>query len=169
MFYIVDQHAAHERILYDNLVKQINNNQVVLQDLLVPYIFDVSPSEREVLCNNIEELGKYGFKIDLLSGNSFSLYAVPICCANMNLQQFVSTILDDMQTRKTSVDFIKESLMQAACKSAVKGEDDLNNGEILELIEQMRVSGGAKFCPHGRPTVIKFDRADLEKIFKRIL
>ena len=167
-FYIIDQHAAHEKLLYDKLTEQVNKNDSAVQDLLVPYIFDVSPSEKGALCERLPEINDYGFKIDLLSGCSFSLYALPSCCTNINLKKFVSLLLCDMDNIKRGSEYIKEDLMQAACKSAVKGEDNLNESEIESLIKQMKESDSAKFCPHGRPTVIKFGRDDLEKLFKRI-
>lgn len=166
-FYLIDQHAAHEKILYDKLVKQMDNGETFLQDLLVPYIFDVSPSEKTLMDENLPRINSCGFKIDALSGNSYSLYALPVCCSKMDLKNFISILLQNIEEIKNNSDFLKENIMQAACKSAVKGEDDLAPGEICDLIKQMNQSESAKFCPHGRPTVIKFSKYDLEKLFKR--
>ncbi|MCI8458068.1 MAG: DNA mismatch repair endonuclease MutL [Clostridia bacterium] len=168
-FYIIDQHAAHEKLLYDKLLQQAESGDMVVQDLLVPYIFDVSPSENVKLREQLAEINACGFKIDALNGCSFSLYALPVCCSDLNLQQFVALLLDDSDMRKNGVVFQKERLMQAACKSAVKGEDDLTENEIECLIKQMQASGSARFCPHGRPTVIQCKRSDLEKAFKRLV
>ena len=168
-FYIIDQHAAHEKILYDKLVEQVGREGTAIQDLLIPYIFDVSPSEKVALTDNLKDINALGFKIDPLSGNSFSLYAVPMICADMDFKRFVSLLLDGFDYKKSQTEFIKEKLMQAACKSAIKGEDDLSQSEIDALLDQMRKSESTKFCPHGRPTVIKFSKYDLEKLFKRAL
>ena len=167
--YLIDQHAAHEKLLYDKLTAQVNGGQTALQDLLVPYIFEVTPTECAMLTECLPQLNACGFKIDPLSGNTFSLYALPVCCANMNLRSFISILLTDVDKTKSNADLLKETLMQAACKSAVKGEDDLSQSEIDALLTQMLATESARFCPHGRPTVIRYARADLEKIFKRIV
>lgn len=166
-FYIIDQHAAHEKLLYDKLVAQTDESEMAIQDLLLPYIFDVTPTEAIILSENLEQINSCGFKIDKLHGNSFSLYALPVCCCEMNFKKFISDLMNDITSKKNRSDFIKESLMQAACKSAVKGEMDLTQNEIDSLITDMQKSGSAKFCPHGRPTVIKFSKYELEKFFKR--
>ena len=147
---------------------QIDESEIVLQDLLIPYIFDVTPTEATLLFENLPEINVCGFKIDKLNGNSFSFYALPVCCSDMDLKKFVSILLTDITEKKTRSDFIKESLMQAACKSAVKGEMDLTKKEIDSLIVDIEKSRTAKFCPHGRPTVIKFSKYELEKFFKRV-
>ncbi len=166
-FYIIDQHAAHEKLLYDKLVTQTDESAMAIQDLLLPYIFDVTPTETIILSENLEQINSCGFKIDKLHGNSFSLYALPVCCCEMNFKKFISDLMNDITSKKNRSDFIKESLMQAACKNAVKGEMDLTQNEIDSLITDMQKSGSAKFCPHGRPTVIKFSKYELEKFFKR--
>ena len=151
-FYIIDQHAAHEKLLYDKLVMQIDESEIVLQDLLIPYIFDVTPTEATLLFENLPEINVCGFKIDKLNGNSFSLYALPVGCSDMDLKKFVCILLTDI----------------AACKRAVKGEMDLTKKQLDSLIVDIEKSGTAKFCPHGRPTVIKFSKYELEKFFKRV-
>lgn len=166
-FYIIDQHAAHEKLLYDKLVTQTDESAMAIQDLLLPYIFDVTPTETIILSENLEQINSCGFKIDKLHGNSFSLYALPVCCCEMNFKKFISDLMNDITSKKNRSDFIKESLMQVACKNAVKGEMDLTQNEIDSLITDMQKSGSAKFCPHGRPTVIKFSKYELEKFFKR--
>lgn len=168
-FYIIDQHAAHEKILYDKLVKQVDAGDTAVQDLLIPYIFDVTATEKVILQEILPEINRCGFKIDPLSGCSFSLYGIPACCADINLQTFVSVLLDNIDTPKKNSDFLKEKLMQAACKSAVKGEEDLSENEINKLITEMQQSNSTKFCPHGRPIIMQCTIADLEKLFKRTI
>ncbi len=167
-FYIIDQHAAHEKLLYDQLIKRINTDNTAIQDLLVPYIFEVTPTEKILLCDRLSQINTYGFKIDPLNGCSFTLYAVPVCCADIDLRKFISILLNDLEAPHNHADFIKESLMQAACKSAVKGEDNLTENEIQTLLCQMQQSSMTKFCPHGRPIIIQYKKSDLEKLFKRV-
>ena len=166
-FYLIDQHAAHEKLLYDKLAEQFESGELAVQDLLVPYIFEVSPSEKVALSETLPKLSEFGFKIDALSGNAFSLYALPVCCSDIDLKHFMAVLLSDMEIGKRGFDFVKEKLMQAACKSAVKGEDDLAKSEIDKLLAQMRKADLTRFCPHGRPIIIKFSKHDLEKLFKR--
>ena len=166
-FYLIDQHAAHEKLLYDKLAEQFESGELAVQDLLVPYIFEVSPSEKVALSETLPKMSEFGFKIDALSGNAFSLYALPVCCSDIDLKHFMAVLLSDMDIGKRGFDFVKEKLMQAACKSAVKGEDDLAKSEIDKLLAQMRKADLTRFCPHGRPIIIKFSKHDLEKLFKR--
>ena len=156
-FYIIDQHAAHEKLLYDQLKKQTETGNIATQELLVPYVFEVTPTEQVLLSERLSELKTNGFGIDPLNDCSFSLYAIPVCCVNMNVQQFVSALLHSNETPK------------AACKSAVKGEEDLTQDEIDSLLRQMAQSNTAYFCPHGRPIMIRCTKSDLEKAFKRIV
>ena len=124
--------------MYDKLVAQTDESEMAIQDLLLPYIFDVTPTEAIILSENLEQINSCGFKIDKLHGNSFSLYALPVCCCEMNFKKFISDLMNDITSKKNRSDFIKESLMQAACKNAVKGEMDLTQNEIDSLITDVQ-------------------------------
>lgn len=169
IFYVIDQHAAHEKLLYDTLVSQIESGSTAMQDLLVPYVFETSPTECALLEDSLPQINACGFHIVAQSTPKFAVMSLPACCADMNMKKFVSLLLTDIGERKTSVQFLKEQLMQAACKSAVKGEEDLSENEIDCLIRQLRQSGCTRFCPHGRPIILQYTKYDLEKIFKRIV
>ena len=168
--YMIDQHAAHERLLYDKYIRCIDEGNIAVQSLLIPFVFDVSHNEKELIVDALEELARVGFTIAPFGGSSFSLSGVPSLCYNINLKDFVSTLLEKIRDGKVKKsEFIKDAVAQSACKAAVKGEDDLELSEISCLIEAMNANGGVLLCPHGRPTVIQIKRSEIEKWFKRIV
>jgi len=165
---LIDQHAAHERILYDKLKTEIDESNAV-QELLVPYIFDTTFSESEILSEHAEILKNCGFEIDSLSGDAYSLRSIPACLSQMNLQVFVSDLLSVLKNgRIAKSDFIKSTVMQTACKAAVKANMDLSEFDVDYILEKL-ASTNELFCPHGRPIVIKITKTELEKWFKRIV
>lgn len=167
--YYIDQHAAHEKILYDKMIEEFNSGKMIVQDMMVPYLFDVNYADNEILLEKIEDLNKCGFTINKLSGLSYSLSALPLLCVGIDLQEFVSQILTSINNKYKKTDFIKEVIMQSACKAAVKGEMDLSKDEIIILLNAMVENRIDLFCPHGRPIVVKISKAEMEKWFKRIV
>ncbi len=168
--YIVDQHAAHERLLFDKYIKCIEENTLAVQDLLVPYVFEVSHSEKESVDASIEALAQAGFTISAFGGNNFSLSSVPSLCYNIDFQEFVALLLEKIRENKIKKsEFIKDVVAQSACKAAVKGKDSLSGDEIDCLLKSMIDNGGVLLCPHGRPTVIQIKKSEIEKWFKRIV
>lgn len=169
--FVIDQHAAHEKLLYDKLVTEVDSKKVIIQDLMLPYIFEVTHSEKEKIDNIISLLGEVGFIISPLSGLNFSISGVPLLCSDLSIKDFIDTILESVDSRgkQKSSDILKEKLMQSACKAAVKGEMNLTKNEIIFLINKMKNDNSPLFCPHGRPTVVKITRNEIEKWFKRIV
>lgn len=166
--FLIDQHAAHERILYDKLVKQHTYRNVTSQNMLVPYIFRVTPIENELLKDRLDEINACGFSLSALSDMSYSLSAVPLLCASMKVDYFITLILNGLKNQKyKKLEFINDILMQSACKAAVKGEDKLDSAEIDYLLKQLEANNEVLMCPHGRPLMIKITKAEIEKWFKR--
>lgn len=165
---LIDQHAAHEKLLYDKLVDEYNNSSVAVQTMLIPYKFSVSAQEREVLENNLDTLHRAGFYLES-KGNDFILKTTPLCCVGLNAQSFISDFLRANNDTKLLPDELNSVLMQTACKSAIKGEDDLTQSEINVLVEQIFSQISELFCPHGRPIAVKLSRKEIEKWFKRIV
>lgn len=172
-FYLIDQHAAHEKLLYDRLLSEAEQGGVAAQPLLVPYTFTVSHEEAELLNENIDSLRISGFEIIRSDKNpqAFSLKSVPVSCIGLNAQSFISDFLKENAAAGKNMlpSMFKEKLMQTACKSAVKGDDDLKMTEIESLLKQMSDDMKELFCPHGRPAAIKLSRHEIEKWFKRIV
>lgn len=165
--YIVDQHAMHERQLYDKLKADIEKNNVSKQDLLLPYEFSLAAQDKIIFESKVQSLEKLGFEISQ-KGNTFSINAVPYLLSQIKLDKFVEEILTLTEGQsKSASGLINEKLCQTACKHAIRAGDDVSKEEILYLIDEMK--GGIMLCPHGRPIVVKITQKELEKMFKRTL
>lgn len=168
--YFIDQHAAHEKLLYDTLIKEYEQKRLKTQPLMIPFVFDVSPSDAELITESIDMLADCGFGVSPFGEYTFSLSYVPFECAGIDLQAFVTDLLLLVNSREKSPMILKERLMQAACKAAVKGEiDDLSKSEIDALLAEMTMRNITLFCPHGRPIAVGFSKKEIEKWFKRIV
>lgn len=165
---LIDQHAAHEKLLYDKLVEEYNRSAVVVQTMLIPYKFKVSPQEKEIIESNLDTLRRAGFHLES-KGNEFALKTTPLCCIGFNAQSFINDFLSANKDTKLLPDAFNNVLMQTACKSAIKGEDDLSQSEINILVEQIFSQISELFCPHGRPIAVKLSKKEIEKWFKRIV
>ena len=164
--YLIDQHAMHERQLYEKLKREVDEKSVIKQDLLVPYEFVLSPLDSEKFAQKLDNLTSIGFTITY--DGSFVIKSVPYLLSSIKLKDFVDEVLQDetIGDKKASA-FINEKLCQHACKHAIRAGDDVTKDEIVYLIEEMKKS--VLLCPHGRPIVVKITRKELEKMFKRVL
>lgn len=168
--YFIDQHAAHERQKYDKLIEQVDKNMLVSQSLFIPYTFSVSVGEYEFMLNNLELLNSFGIDICEFGANSFKVSAVPLVLSEINLKEFFDEMLKNIYgLSKSPKDIIKEKFMQMACKSAVKGGDDLKDIEIKHLLKKLKEETKVMLCPHGRPIIVEVDKKQIEKWFKRIV
>lgn len=168
---LIDQHAAHEKLLYDRLLAEYNTQNIVTQSLLLPFDFSVSATESSFLSDNLENLKNIGFEVTQNDKNAlnFSVKSIPACCTGINLKEFVGSFLsENIGNNKLPQAFLEE-LMQIACKAATKGEYDLSESEINSLLEQIDNETTELFCPHGRPIAITLKRSEIEKWFKRIV
>ena len=168
--FLVDQHAAHERILYDKLICSVEKNSVPIQPLLIPYVLNLSNEEFDFMLNNVESLKQLGLNCQEFGKNSIKVDSVPIYLSNMNLEGFFKDILNDLYLLKSlsTASVLKEKLAQKACKSAIKSGDTLDNSQVVVLLEKLKQNLGLK-CPHGRPVAIKISRVEIDKWFKRII
>ena len=138
--------------------------------MLVPFVFDVSPADAELLTENLELFEDCGFGLAPFGDYTFTLSHVPYECAGIDMQSFVSDLLLLVGSRERSPRVLNERLMQAACKAAVKGEiDDLSQSEIDALLGEISEQNIELFCPHGRPIAVRFSKKEIEKWFKRIV
>lgn len=168
--FVIDQHAAHERILYDKFIEQVNNNSVYVQSLFIPYVLNVNSFEYSFLLENIDVLNKIGIEIEEFGVNTFRVLSVPICLADINLGKFFEDVTSDFTNLKsvTLSTALKERIAQKACKAAIKSGDKLTDKDIGVLMEQIKMNFGLK-CPHGRPIAVKISRNEIDKWFKRIV
>ena len=168
--YFIDQHAAHERILFDKFNEQIKNNTIDTQILLMPYTFDVMPKEYEFLVKNLELLNSMGINIDEFGDYTFKVSALPVMISELNFKEFFDDLLYDLNNLKNIqlTDLLKEKIAQKACKAAIKSGDTLSDDDIKIILTQLKGNLGLK-CPHGRPIAVKISRAEIDKWFKRIV
>lgn len=168
--YIIDQHAAHERMLYDNLTKEIESNYISSQILLMPQIIEVSAQDASFLSEILPELQGIGLDIEEFGVNSFKITAVPTIFCGFKFKNYIDELLENKRSyQQIKVkDLLRDKLAMIACKAAIKGGDTLNEMEIRYLLSMMK-DGLPLQCPHGRPAIIKLDRKDMDKIFKRVL
>ncbi len=168
--YFVDQHAAHERILFDKLNSALANHEIVSQPLLIPFVLNVNNAEFDFINSKITVLNEMGIEICEFGRNAFKISAIPSFLIDMNLQNFFNEILFEIDSLRTFTvnDLLMEKLAQKACKSAIKSGDKLSESEIQLLTDKLKDDLGLK-CPHGRPVAIKITRTEVDKWFKRIV
>lgn len=165
--YFIDQHAAHERTLYDRLCQQVEKSAVIKQPLLLGYQISLGAKEKIKFMETSQVLNSLGFDVEQTK-DGVSITAVPLILSAIDLKAFVESVLkDDAVFDKSASSILKERLAQYACKHAIKAGDHISEDEIAYLIEQMRK--GVLLCPHGRPIVLELSKKDFEKLFKRIV
>ncbi|WP_027307508.1 DNA mismatch repair endonuclease MutL [Caloramator sp. ALD01] len=169
-FYLIDQHAAHERILFEKYLNEYNCGNLNKQILLSPIILEFSPSDKEKIFDNTSLLNRLGFDFEDFGGTTISLRTVPNNIKIKNYKQLIEEILLNINNGiELNTNAIEKIIYTMACKNAIKAGDKLNYQEILNLIKELSKCQNPFTCPHGRPTMIKFEYIDLEKKFKRIM
>ncbi len=169
--YLIDQHAAHERIRYDKLKAEYETGNIVIQPMLIPFVITLNPEDDQILSANLEAIKSVGFDIDEFGDRTYKISAVPTIISDIDFNKFFSMFLAEKihKSKITEADIVKDSLMQMACKSAIKGGDDLSKDEINKLLKEMSEKNIVLFCPHGRPVVVRITKYEVEKWFKRIV
>jgi len=170
--YLIDQHAAHERVLFEKLINSYKNKVIISQRLIEPVIFNFSDREAEVLKDNKELFESFGFELDFFGENEYALKSVPFIIRGATDISFFTDMLDKLADNSNVVtDVIDEkidAIASISCKAAVKGNDKLYYIEANNLIKELLKLENPFTCPHGRPTIIKLTKYEIEKIFKRI-
>lgn len=167
--YLVDQHAAHERLLFERLLKQTETGRVASQPLLIPYTYPLSTSDMALLNERADEIRSLGFDF-VPSETALELRAVPSLVSEMDFNSFLPQLLQSLSTESLRTGtLLRDALMQAACKAAVKGDEELSKGELETLVGQLIETDAPLYCPHGRPIAVRLTRKELEKWFKRIV
>lgn len=165
--YIIDQHAAHERLIFDELFDKANNKSINIQNLLVPYIFSLSHEDSALLDEHLDKLEECGFLMQKLSGYNYSLGGVPLIATGFDEASFINNLFEMLHSKNISgAELIKDKIIMSACKAAIKGNQDLSELEIDSLLDKLADSE-ILYCPHGRPVIIKLGKAEIEKWFKR--
>ncbi len=168
--YFIDQHAAHERLIYNRLVDRVSSRDVLSQPMLMPFVLSVNSEEYAFIMKQLPLLKELGFEAEEFGGTSIKISAVPLDLQRIDLDAFFGEILGSMESYSgiKLADLLKDKLASAACKAAVKGGENLTADEAKSLIAQMNGDMGLR-CPHGRPVAVKMKKSELEKLFKRIV
>ena len=166
---MIDQHAVHERLLFDRMMKAYDQHEAG-QELLVPMLVSVTRREQQLLSENRELLEGIGLTVEPFGEQQVSIRSIPMILGNPQARDFLRDILDQLEDERGTVSMEKRrsAILQLACKKAVKGGDTLSEAEIRDLVTRMIDQHVTPTCPHGRPLVISLSHQELDKRFKRI-
>jgi DNA mismatch repair protein MutL len=167
---IIDQHAAHERILYDRFMALCGTDEMA-QTLLIPMVFDVTLRDKQRILDSAQELAQTGFTVEEFGPSQVRVVSVPVILGQPQVKSFFDELvmeLDDLGTMK-SADLRRARIIKMACRKAIKGGDPLTREEIDALLKLLEQSDSPPTCPHGRPIFIQIDEKELQKRFKRIV
>jgi len=167
---VIDQHALHERILYEQLRSRIAAGPIESQNLLVPEPVDLQPAEVAAALEQRDLLAQLGLRVEPFGGNTLLVSAYPAMLANMNPADVLHGLLRPLLEAGKAPDqrdLLDQMLHTIACKAAVKAGDRLSPEEITALLEQRHLVDDPHHCPHGRPTAVIFSREELDRHFKR--
>ena len=170
--YIIDQHAAHERVLYEKTLKGMQTREFTSQYLSPPIILNLTMQEEEVLKAHIDNFVNIGFEIETFGGSSYAVRAVPDNLFSIAKKDLLIEMLDSLVegiSSSVAPDLIAEKVASMSCKAAVKGNSRLSRAEVEVLIGELLKLDNPYHCPHGRPTIISMTKRELEKKFKRIV
>ncbi|MBR1865314.1 MAG: DNA mismatch repair endonuclease MutL [Lachnospiraceae bacterium] len=168
--YIMDQHAAHEKVMFERLMKQMSEKNVISQQLLPPKVLHLDNIEHTLIMNQIELFRQTGFDLEDFGDDSIVIRSMPDDIMGVDPQQLFDALLNSLldETGSISIDFFVEKLSGMACKAAIKGNWDISVQEADALLDELLTLENPYNCPHGRPTMITLTKTELERKFKRI-
>ncbi|MBW8034563.1 MAG: DNA mismatch repair endonuclease MutL [Planctomycetes bacterium] len=169
-FVVIDQHALHERIIYEKLCRKMSEGRLASQRMLIPETFEVSAQQAEAIESNGKLIEKLGIEITPFGPNTMAIQAFPAILGKVDIATFVADMLDKMSDKTLAPDaegLVHEILDMAACKAAIKAGQALTYEEMRQLVADKETVERSSRCPHGRPTTIVFSMGELEKQFKR--
>lgn len=167
--FLIDQHAAHERVVYEEYVTKFKTQNISSQMLLKPMIMELSNKDMLIIEDKLDIFVKFGFEVELFGDNSIIVRSVPNVFGLPESENFILDIIDNIDKLSSNYDFKKEQIASMACKSAIKANDKIENIEINTLIEKLKRCNNSYTCPHGRPVIVEMTKKELEKMFKRII
>lgn len=170
--FIVDQHAAHEKVMYEKLKKQFEKKEFTSQAISPPIVITLSMREAEVLERFKEQFTKLGFEIEHFGGAEYSICGVPGNLYRLNTRDVLIDMLDELTdgiSERATADVILDKIASMSCKAAVKGSQRLSLPEMEQLMKDLMKLDNPYNCPHGRPTIIAMSKYEIEKKFKRIV
>lgn len=169
--YIIDQHAAHEKVLYEKTMVRLANKDFTSQRISPPIVMTLDAKESEMLEKYRPQIEQFGYEVEHFGGKEYMISAIPDNLFNIDMKDLFIEMLDDFSnaTGRQTPDIITEKVASMSCKAAVKGNDKLTLPEINELIDELLSLDNPYNCPHGRPTIISMSKYEIEKKFKRIV
>ncbi len=169
--FLIDQHAAHEKVLYENTMKRIRSRAMASQSVSPPVILTLSHEEQEVLEKYEEQIRAFGYGIESFGGKEYAVNAVPAEFGEIDTKQMLLGLLDDFTGLNgySAPEQILEKVASMSCKAAVKGSQHFSSAEMEELLGRLLELDNPYHCPHGRPTIISMSRNEIEKKFRRIV
>ncbi|WP_294406535.1 DNA mismatch repair endonuclease MutL [uncultured Clostridium sp.] len=169
--YMIDQHAAHEKIYFEKYLKDIECGDIIVQPLMIPCVIDLTCDDYSYFEENKEIFKEAGFILEEFGGTSVALKEVPYFLGKLNPKKLFLEILDNLKNlgNGKTTEVKHNAIATKACKSAIKGNDELQMNEMIKLVEDLRYIDDPFHCPHGRPVIIKFTSTDIDKKFKRII
>lgn len=170
-FYIMDQHAAHEKILYEKTMERLHNKTMGTQMILPPIVLSLNMHEEEIYRNNADIFKSLGYEIEEFGGSEYKVTGIPAGLPKMDYKQLLIDVLDGLSEENANKepDIITEKVASMSCKAAVKGNNRLFFSEAFELMDELMKAENPYNCPHGRPTLIMMSKYEIEKKFKRIV
>lgn len=171
VFYIMDQHAAHEKVNYEKLMRALKEKKIYSQQVAPPLVLSLSIKEAEAIEKYQETFKKLGFVVEEFGGNEYCIRAVPANLYGLSEEKIFIELLDSITEDgiMTDADVITDKIASMSCKAAVKGNQILSLPEIKHLLEELMQCENPYTCPHGRPTMISMTKKEIEKKFKRIV
>ncbi|WP_343337045.1 DNA mismatch repair protein MutL [Terrisporobacter petrolearius] len=167
--YLLDQHAAHEKVLYEEYMKKFKNHKIDMQMLFDPIVVEISNVDMLKVESNLDLFLKFGFEIELFGNNHIMIRGVPTIFGNPESEKFILQIIDNIEDLKNSYDLKGDKFASMACRAAIKANDKIHTMEMKKLLSQMELCENPFTCPHGRPTIVEISKKEIEKMFKRIM
>ena len=168
---ITDQHALHERIIYEQIREKVLAGKLEKQRMLVPEPVALRPAEAAAVLEQAEVLGSLGIEVEPFGGDTILVASYPAMLSNQNPAEVLKGVIEKLMGEAKNLDqrdLVDELLHMISCKAAIKAGDKLTPEEIEALLEQRELCQDGHHCPHGRPTSLTFSREELDKKFKRI-
>lgn len=169
--YLVDQHAAHEKVLYERFIRQLNEKEPMTQLLQPPVILTLSMQEEQAIKDGADIFAKLGYQIEPFGGREYAVTGVPAHLPAVGEEELLKEVIDTMvdEHARSTPEILLDKVASMSCKAAVKGNNRLPKEQMYELLKELMTLENPYHCPHGRPTMIKMTKQELEKKFKRIV
>jgi DNA mismatch repair protein MutL len=168
---IIDQHVAHERVLFERIMERLTTQSLESQRLLIPVVLELPPAERAALVSKAEALARFGFDVEEFGGDSIKVTAMPALLAQDQCDAALRALADDLEGLDRGLrleDALKQIAATTACHAAVKAHYPLTLEKMHHILEELRATAYSTVCPHGRPVMLRITRREIEKNFDRI-